>query len=112
VEIEQARAGIRRELDWAAAARGAGNDGKARVCARRAAGIAIAYWLEHHPERIWGLDAMTRLNHVRTDSTLPAEVREAATRLTTKITEQFFSAFSTNPLDDCRILADYFLGGR
>jgi len=112
VEIEQARAGIRRELESGEAACVAGNDGKARVCARRAAGIAIAYWLYHHPERIWGLDAMTRLNHVRADSTFPAEIREAATRLTTKITGRFSSAFSTNPLDDCRILADYFLGGR
>jgi len=110
VEIEQVRASIRRELQAAETARAIGNHGKARVCARRAAGTAIGYWLARHPERVWGTDAMTRLGRVREDTTFPAEVRQAALRLTTKITQQFTAPFSSDPLEDCRILTSYFLG--
>ena len=112
MEIAQARRQISKELETAETALRIGNDGKARVCARRAAGIAIACWLELHPEHAWGTDAMSRLNHLRREPTVPPEVREAAVRLTTKITEQFTSAFSTNPIDDCRIIADYVLRSR
>lgn len=110
MEIEQARANVQREIQAAETAMAIGNDGKARVCARRAAGIAIGYWLARHPERVWGADAMTRLSRLREDTTVPAEIRQAALRLTTKITQQFTSPFSTDPLEDCRILTDYFLG--
>lgn len=109
MEIERARAEIRRELQNAEAALRIGNQGKARVCARRGAGIAIGYWLERHSGDRWGMDAMSRLAHVREDPTLPENVRAAALRLTTRITEQFTLPFSTSPLDDCRVIAGYFL---
>jgi HEPN domain-containing protein len=111
MEIAHARALIERELETGEAALRAGNDGKARVCARSAAGTAISYWLEYHGERHWGTDAMSQLAHLRQESAVPSEVREAALRLTTKITEQFTSPFSTNPLDDCRIITGYCLRG-
>jgi hypothetical protein len=87
-----------------------GNDGKVRVCARRAAGAAIAYWLQSNPRSGWGLDAMTRLHHLQLDASLPHNVRDAAVRLTTKITEQFATSFATSPIEDSRIIIAYLIG--
>lgn len=106
---EQTLAQIQREMETAAVARKSGNEGMTRVCARRAAGIAIGYWLSNHLEKQWGADAMNRLRHSQHEPAVPAHVREAAVRLTTKITEQFTSPFPTDPLADSMNIIDYFL---
>jgi hypothetical protein len=40
---------------------------------------------------------------------MPAEVREAAGRLTTRVTENFTSVHATNPLDDATIIIRHLL---
>ena len=110
MERDEAERGIQRELGVAEQSIRIGNAGRARVCARRAVGIAIAYWLQRHPDRGWGTDAMTRLHRLREDEGVPDAVRNAARRLTTKITEQFTPAFPTDPLEDCRIIVAHMLG--
>lgn len=109
MERDEAERGIQRELAVAEQSIRIGNAGRARVCARRAAGIAIAYWLQRHPERAWGTDAITRLHGLRAEESVPAAVRDAALRLTAKITEQFTPAFPTDPLEDCRIIVAHML---
>ncbi len=101
---------IARELSTASKAAHQGNHGMVRVCARRAAGIAITFWLQNNPGIHWGLDAMTQLRAVQHDASLPAEVRDAANRLTTRVTEQFTYPPSTDPVDDARIIIHYFFG--
>ena len=101
---------IEKEFKIAAGARNAGNDGKVRVCARRAAGKAIGYWLTAHPEKRWGADVMNHLRNAQLDASIPPPVQEAAQRLTTRITEQFRSPFSTDPMADSRVIINYFLG--
>ena len=100
---------IEKEFKIAAEAQTAGNDGMMRVCARRAAGTAIGYWLATHREKHWGADAMNRLKNLQLDGSVPPQVQEAARRLTTKITEQFRSPFPTDPISDSRIIIDFFL---
>jgi hypothetical protein len=80
-----------------------------RVCARRAAGSAIAFWLEANPRPGWGMDAMSRLRNLQEDETIPMEVRNAAIRLTARVTEQFTSPFTSDPIHDCTIIVDHFL---
>ena len=99
---------IEQEFSAARATLALGNDGKARVCARRAAGLAIARFLTAHPHTSWGSDAMTRLLHLKEDPEFPPDVREAAIRLTTKISERFTYPFSTDPIADARLIVDYF----
>ena len=53
-----ASAQIERELAAAEAALTADNDGKARVCARRAVALAAEAWLARSPARQWHGDAM------------------------------------------------------
>jgi hypothetical protein len=45
---------IQKELECAEAARAAGNEGRARVCARRAAGLAARIFLARHGVRVFG----------------------------------------------------------
>lgn len=100
---------IRKELATARAARERGNEGMARVCARRAAGVAVAHWLERHPHKAWKRDAMNLLREVESDDTLPDAVRNAARRLTTRITEKFTLPFTEDPMKDATIIINYFL---
>lgn len=101
---------VEKEFAKGEQARQKGNEGMARVCARRAAGLAIAYWLEYLRRDGWGPDAMNQLRNLQRDESMPQSVREAALRLTTKITEQFTSAFPTDPVEDSKIIIDYLLG--
>jgi hypothetical protein len=95
---------IEKELAMARAALQAGNEGKARVCARRAAGQAITWMLSKFSRDNWGDDAMSQLTHLRDDASFPTEVREAAVRLTTKISQQFDYPFTNDPLADAEVI--------
>jgi len=100
---------IEKEFTTARQARKAGNNGMVRVCARRAAGIAISYWLEQNPRQGWGLDAMGQLRNLHNDVSMPQNIHDAAIRLTTKITGQFTSPFSTDPIDDSKTIVHHLL---
>ncbi|HEV8537812.1 MAG TPA: hypothetical protein VGR15_02715 [Bacteroidota bacterium] len=97
---------VEKEFAAAGEAQRAGNHGKVRVCARRAVGHAISWFLSRLPQDGWGVDAMSRLERLREDTGFPREVREAAERLTTKISERFTYPFSTKPIEDARIIVD------
>jgi len=109
VNKQQVREQIEKEFATAAHARSIGNDGMVRVCARRAAGAAISFWLESHPHTAWGVDAMNQLRAVQVEETMPEDVREAARHLTTRITEHFTSAFSRDPLEESKSIIKHFL---
>ncbi|MGB2960573.1 MAG: hypothetical protein WBG01_09865 [Bacteroidota bacterium] len=106
---EDARKQIEGEFDSARQALKRGNDGRARVCARRAAGIAIALWLQGGDATAWPPDAMNRLRFAERDLSLPEDVRNAAARLTARTTRDFASRFDTDPIEDARILVRHFL---
>jgi hypothetical protein len=102
---------IEREMQWAEAARRAGHEGKARVCARRAAGWAIRAWQvaqnpESPPE-----SALDLLGRAAGDETLPPAVRAAAEHLTLKVTLDYHLPIEADLLEDARLLIAYF-GGR
>ncbi len=97
------------EFKTAAHAQSIGNYGMVRVCARRAAGVAIAYWLQSHHRQGWGADAMNQLRSLRNDDSIPQPVRDAAERLTTKITQQFTPAFTADPILDSKTIINHLL---
>lgn len=110
MNLDETMRKIEKEFVIAAQAQRVGNDGMVRVCARRAAGTAIGFWLGSHPHPEWGVDAMTQLRSLQTDSSTPETVRKAAERLTTKITEQFTAPFATDPLADARLIITHLTG--
>lgn len=101
---------IEKELAGAREAQKSGNDGKARVCARRAAGWAITWFLSRHSKKAWGVQAMTQLTMLKEDRDFPQEVRDAAGRLTTRISGIFKYPFPTDPVEDSKLIVDYICG--
>jgi hypothetical protein len=76
--------------------------GKARVCARRAAGWAIRAWYQQREGPGWGGDAMKQLHWLRADPAVPAALRAAAERLTTKVDLEHRLPFTDDALEDAR----------
>jgi hypothetical protein len=103
---------IQQELEMAAQARAAGNEGKARVCARRAAGLAIREHYRRARGAGWGGDAYAQLVHLREDDQADAALRAAAARLTTKVDHDHQLPFSQDPLDDARLIVSALRAGR
>jgi len=110
VNLESVREKIAREFATASDARRACNEGMVRVCARRAAGTAITFWLDRVGRTGWGMDAMTQLRKLQGDASMPDPVRDAAGRLTAKVGDQFVAPFSTDPIQDSKIIIEHLLG--
>lgn len=101
---------IERELSDARAARTSGNAGRARVCARRAAGSALAWFLTVAPREGWGADAMRQLQAATAEPGFPPAVREAAGRLSTRITGAFEYAAGADAIADAELIAGHVRG--
>ena len=80
---------IEAELDKAEQARGRGNEGQARVCARRAAGIAIREYLTRRGIRPPSVSAYDLLNLVKEDPHVAPDLKRIAEHLTLRVTEEF-----------------------
>lgn len=80
---------IQAEFEKAAQARGRGNEGQARVCARRAAGIAIREYLTRRGVRPPSVSAYDLLNLLKDDPPLSPDLRLIAEHLTVRVTEEF-----------------------
>jgi hypothetical protein len=79
---------IRIELANAGKARQAGNEGRARVCARRAAGLAARDFLARHSVSVQG-STLEVLKVLATFPGLSADLRTAATHLTMQVSKDF-----------------------
>lgn len=99
---------IEQELAAAEAALKIGNDGKARVCARRAVALAAEAWLARHSVQAGRTDAMAHLRRVQRDDSFPSSIRQAAERLTTTVTRRDSAPFTSDPIGDARIIIAYF----
>ena len=95
---------VRLELARAAEAQQEGNEGMARVCARRAAGKALSAHLENFPHPEWGTSAVNRLAGLELDSTMPPDVRQAAARLTARVDKDHQLPFAADPISDAEAI--------
>lgn len=80
---------IDREFEKAEDARARKNEGQARVCARRAAGIAIREYLTRQGIRPPSTSAYDLLNLLRDDPRLSPDLKRIADHLTLRVTEEF-----------------------
>ncbi len=80
---------IQTEFERAAQARERGNEGQARVCARRAAGIAIREYLTRRGIRPPSASAYDLLNLLKNDPVLSPDWKLIADPLTLRVTEEF-----------------------
>lgn len=98
---------VEAELAQAQKAHEAGNEGLARVCARRAAGIAIREWYRRRLGTGWHGDALKQLQRLRADPLAPEIVREAAHRLTTRVDFDHTLPFEADPIEDARRIIEF-----
>jgi hypothetical protein len=87
----------------------ASNPGRARVCARRAAGWAIQAWYQGREGPGWSGDAMKQLNRLRADPAAPDAPRRAAERLSTKVDREHRLPFDHDPIDDASVIIEWAL---
>jgi HEPN domain-containing protein len=80
---------IEAEFEKAEQARARGNEGQARVCARRAAGIAIREYLTQRGIRPPSTSAYDLLNLLKEDPSLSPALKRIADHLTLRVTEEF-----------------------
>jgi hypothetical protein len=83
------QAEINAEFEKAEQARARGNEGQARVCARRAAGIAVREYLRRQGVRPPSVSAYDLLNSLKNDPRLSPDLRQIAEHLTLRVTEEF-----------------------
>ena len=105
VRLEQ----IEKELAMAEAALREANEGKARVCARRAVALAAEASLERFPRPGWRGDAIHHLRQIQQEESFPLPIRQAAERLSTKITQRDRAPFTSNPIADAKLIIAYLI---
>lgn len=67
---------VRKELDTAKAARGRGNEGMARVCARRAAGWAVKAYLAEKGTDLNSPSVLLQMRHLQKDADLGPNIQK------------------------------------
>jgi len=103
-EMTQATLDMDAELEKAERARLAGNEGRARVCARRAAGIAARDFLSRHGIRLRDRSAYTALQALAEFPALALDLRIATLHLTARLTQAFTLPMDADLIADARKL--------
>ncbi|TFH34007.1 MAG: hypothetical protein E4G99_10365 [Anaerolineales bacterium] len=101
---------INEELANARLSRQNGNRGRTRVCARRAAGWAVGWYVESNRLAETHANALEHLRWLETYPPAGDDVREAATRLVTKLDPDGNPAFEQDPIEDARLIIQELLG--
>jgi hypothetical protein len=100
---------LQAEFDRAAAARAKGNEGQARVCARRAAGIAIREYLARQGIPAPSTSAVDLLNLIKQEPLLSPDLKRLLDHLTLRVTEEFKLPVDVDLVAEARQLCDELL---
>ncbi len=95
---------IEKELEAAEQARDSHNEGMARVCARRAAGLAAQEFLKHQGVQLRRGSAYDALKLLAAYPGLAQEVQAAAAHLTMTVSPQFSLPDNIDLIEDARTL--------
>jgi len=97
---------IQREFERANQARAKGNEGQARVCARRAAGIAIRDYLSRKGVKPRSPSALDLLNLIKDDPLLSSDLKLIVDHLTLRVTEEFKLPVDVDLIAETQFLCD------
>ena len=103
---DEARSAIHAEFDLGEKARAEGLEGRARVCARRAAGVAIKEYARIHQISIPGASAYDLLSFIRNSTTFSTEIQRVADHLMTRVNEEFKLPPDIDLLSEARWLVE------
>jgi len=95
---------IQNEFEMAEQARARGNEGQARVCARRAVGIAAREYFAQRGQALRAPSAYDLLKLLAEDPLLPADLQQAAVYLTLRVNEEFKLPVDVDLLAEARKL--------
>ena len=101
---------LQAEFERAEQARTRGNEGQARVCARRAAGIAAREYLTRRGQIIRTPSAYDLLSLLVEDASLTDELRQSAALLTLRVNEEFKLPVDVDLVVEARKLCEALLG--
>lgn len=100
---------IQAELDHAISARAEGNEGKARVCARRAAGIAAGEYLNNNGFPDPGQSAYDQLKYLCEIDQIPDEIRQIASHFLIRVTPDHTLPLDIDLISEARWLIEKLL---
>lgn len=101
------------ELEKAEQARAQGNEGRARVCARRAAGLAVReFFLTRRGIHPPSASAMDLLNLLMDDPQLSPDLKRIASHLTLTVNKEFKLPAEIDLIAEARILCNTLLNQR
>lgn len=98
------------ELEQAGGARTHGNEGMARVCARRAAGIIAGEYLKRIEKEPTGFSGYDRLRFLLEDPGISIQARDAIEKLLLRVTVDHDLPVETDLIGEARRLAEELLG--
>lgn len=98
------------EILQAEKARLAGNEGMARVCARRAAGALVGEYLQRRGVDLSTPSAYDRLRHLRDLPELSPQAQQAAAHLLERVTPEFILPEDADLIAEARRLRLELLG--
>ncbi len=100
---------IAMEIERAEQARARGNEGQARVCARRAAGIAIREYLNRKGIPSPSVSAIDLLNLIKDDPHLSPDLKRIADHLTLRVNEEFKLPVEVDLIAEAQIFCERLL---
>ena len=100
---------LQTELDKAEQARAKGNEGQARVCARRAAGIAAREYFVRQGKTFRTPSAYDLLNELAHEAGVSSELRQSAEYLTLRVNEEFKLPVDVDLIEEARKLCEGLL---
>jgi len=103
------QAHLQKEFETAEKARARNNEGQARVCARRAAGIAIREFLTRKGNPLPNLSAVDLLNLLKDDPLLSPDLKLIVDHLTLRVTEEFKLPVNVDLVAEARTLCNELL---
>jgi hypothetical protein len=98
---------VREELLLAKQSRLEGNEGRARVCARRAAGAAVKLYLDHEGMLNGSENALQALEILQGQSGLPPRVETAVDRLIQRVDQNYSLPVEIDLIKEAKIILEY-----
>lgn len=100
---------IQEELVQAESARAGGNEGMARVCARRAAGIAAGEYISRRGLNYSATSAYDRLKFLSGSDAVPDDIRQVAERFLVRVMPDHTLPIETDLVAEAHWLVDKLL---
>ena len=98
---------IETELQLAIQYNALNQEGKSRVCARRAAGLAILLWFKQKSIDQDGLTIYNALSHFKEMEEIPENVKQAASLLIQKVDENYRLPENTHLIEQAKTVIEF-----